>query len=85
MEELLIGLYETVTAQDLAAQRDLRHPQSGGGKTGQRETSGPSEAARMDRLREDRVEAYGSTGKLLAWLEARKKDAAGLRGYADHY
>ena len=81
VEELLIGLYETVTAQDLAAQQDLRRPQSGGGRTGQREKSGPSEAARMDRLREDRVEAYGSTGKLLAWLETRKKDAAGLRGW----
>ena len=81
VEELLIGLYETVTAQDLAAQQDLRRTRPGRGRTGQRKKSGPSEAAQMDRLREDRVEAYGSTGRLLVWLEVRKKDAAGLRGW----
>ncbi|MCI8478997.1 MAG: hypothetical protein HFE97_11820 [Oscillospiraceae bacterium] len=81
VEELLIGLYETITTQDLESQRDLHRPKPCGAGGGPRENSGPSEAARLDSLREDRVEAYGSTGRLLAWLEEKKQVSAGLRGW----
>jgi len=77
----LIGLYETITTQDLESQRDLHRPKPCGAGGGPRENSGPSEAARLDSLREDRVEAYGSTGRLLAWLEEKKQVSAGLRGW----
>jgi len=80
VEELLIQLYETLTEQEVSAQQNLRrpHPNPGGVQQGY---SGPSEAVQLDSLRDDRVEAYGSTGRLLAWLEERKRAYSGLRGW----
>ncbi len=81
LEGLLIELYETLTEQDLAAQHNLRRVRTGGPGGGPRTPSGPSEAAQMDTLREEQVTAYGSTGRLLAWLEERKKETTGLWGW----